>query len=80
MVTSKNDNRTNNDLQIITKKTKDRVTRTPLKTGVELICTLGGRAVLDAHVAPLPFSASQQLCNLERKQKSIYQVSKRLLL
>jgi hypothetical protein len=26
--------RTNNDLQSITHKTKDRVTRTPLKTGV----------------------------------------------
>jgi hypothetical protein len=28
--------RTNNDLQNITQKTKDRVTRTPLKTGSEL--------------------------------------------
>ena len=30
---------TNNDLQNITYKTKDRVTRTPLKTGVELMCS-----------------------------------------
>ena len=30
----KKDTRTNNDLQNITHKTKDRVTRTPLKTGV----------------------------------------------
>ena len=30
------DKRTNTDLQNITKKTKDRVTRTPLKTGGEL--------------------------------------------
>ena len=30
----KKDKRTNNDLQIISHKTKDRVTRTPLKTGV----------------------------------------------
>ena len=31
--------RTNNDLQNITHKTKDRVTRTPLKIGVELRCS-----------------------------------------
>jgi len=30
---------TNNDLQNITHKTKDRVTRTPLKTGGELRCS-----------------------------------------
>ena len=30
----KKDKRTNNDLQNITHKTKDRVTRTPLKAGV----------------------------------------------
>ena len=30
--------RTNNDLQYITQKTKDRATRTPLKTGSELRC------------------------------------------
>jgi hypothetical protein len=29
----KNDKRSNNDLQNATQKTKDRVTRTPLKTG-----------------------------------------------
>jgi hypothetical protein len=33
----KKDKRTNNDLQNITHKTKDRVTRAPLKTGVEVI-------------------------------------------
>jgi hypothetical protein len=32
----KKDKRTNNDLQNITHKTTDRVTRTPLKTGGEL--------------------------------------------
>jgi hypothetical protein len=32
----KTDKRTNNDLQNITHKTKDRVTRAPLKTGGEL--------------------------------------------
>ena len=32
----KKDKRTNNDLQNITHKTKDRVTRTPLKSGGEL--------------------------------------------
>jgi 4-diphosphocytidyl-2C-methyl-D-erythritol kinase len=37
----KQDKRTNNDLQNITHKTKDRVTRTPLKTGGELM--LSGR-------------------------------------
>ena len=31
--------RTNNDLQNTTQKTKDRVTRTPLKTGDELGCS-----------------------------------------
>jgi hypothetical protein len=72
--------RTKKNLQNTTQKTTDRATWTPLKTGVELSCTSGGRAVLDPHVAPLPFSASQQLCNLERKQKSIYQVSNRVLL
>ena len=30
---------TNNDLQNITHKTKDRVTQTPLKTGGELRCS-----------------------------------------
>ena len=34
----KKDKRTNNDLQNITHKTKDRETRTPLKTGGELKC------------------------------------------
>jgi len=36
---TKKDKRTNNDLQNITQKTKDRVTRTPLKTGGELGCS-----------------------------------------
>jgi len=31
--------KTNNDLQSITQKTKDRVTRTPLKMGAELGCS-----------------------------------------
>ena len=35
----KKDKRTNNDLQNITHKTKDRVTRTPLKTGDEFRCS-----------------------------------------
>jgi hypothetical protein len=30
---------TNNDLQSIAQKTKDRATRTPLETGGELICS-----------------------------------------
>ena len=36
MAKKKKYKRTNKDLQNITHKTKDRVTRTPLKTGVEL--------------------------------------------
>jgi hypothetical protein len=36
---TKKDNRTNSDLQNITHKTKDRVTRTPLKTGGKLRCS-----------------------------------------
>jgi len=32
------DNRTNNDLQNTIQKTKDRTTRTPLKTGVDINC------------------------------------------
>ena len=35
----KKDKRTNRDLQNITYKTKDRVTRTSLKTGDELECS-----------------------------------------
>ena len=35
----KKEKKTNNDLQNITHKTKDRVTRTPLKTGGELRCS-----------------------------------------
>jgi hypothetical protein len=35
----KKDKRTTNDLHNTTHKTKDRVTRTPLKTGVELMYT-----------------------------------------
>ena len=38
MTKKKKDKRTNNDLQNITYKTKDRVTWTPLKTGGELMC------------------------------------------
>jgi hypothetical protein len=38
--------RTNNDLQNIHIKTKDRVTRTPLKTGDELGCS--GRVIVPA--------------------------------
>jgi hypothetical protein len=34
MAKRKKDKRTNNDLQNFTHKTKDRVTRTPLKIGV----------------------------------------------
>ena len=37
-MTKKKDERKSNDLQNITLKTKDRVTRTPLKTGGELGC------------------------------------------
>ena len=37
---AKKDKRTNNDLQNITHKTKDRVTRTPLKTGMNLFLFL----------------------------------------
>ena len=33
------DKGTNKDLQSITHKTKDRVTRTPLQTGSELMCS-----------------------------------------
>jgi hypothetical protein len=36
---AKKDKRTNNDLQNITHKTKDRVTRTPLKTWDEPMCS-----------------------------------------
>ena len=35
----KKDKRINNDLQNITYKTKDRATRTPLKSGDELMCS-----------------------------------------
>ena len=35
----KKDKRTNNDLQNITHKTKDRVTRTPLKIGGDPMCS-----------------------------------------
>ena len=38
MAKLKRDKRTNNNLQNTTHKTKDRVTRTPLKTGGELRC------------------------------------------
>jgi hypothetical protein len=40
------DKRTNNDLQNITHKTKDRVTLTPIKTGDELMCS--GRVAVPA--------------------------------
>ena len=38
-MTKKKDKRTNNDLQNITRKTKDRITRTQLNTGFELGCS-----------------------------------------
>jgi hypothetical protein len=47
----KHTKRTNNDLQNITHKTKDRVTRTPLKTEGELRCS--GRVVPAPLVAPI---------------------------
>ena len=37
----KKNKRTNNDFQNTIPKTKDRVTRTPLKTGGELMCSEG---------------------------------------
>ena len=40
-VQKKKDKRTNNDLQNITHKTKYRLTRTPLKTGGQLMCSGG---------------------------------------
>jgi hypothetical protein len=39
LVSRKKDKMTNNEPQNITQETKDRVTRTPLKTGGELRCT-----------------------------------------
>jgi hypothetical protein len=39
MIKRKTDKRTNNDLQNTTQKTKNRATRTPLKTGGELLCS-----------------------------------------
>jgi len=39
MAKRKMDKRTNNDLPNITPKTKDRVRRTPVKTGGELRCS-----------------------------------------
>jgi hypothetical protein len=39
--------RTNNDLQSITKKTKNRAAQTPLKTRSEVMCSVKG------HVAPI---------------------------
>jgi hypothetical protein len=39
MAKEEKDNRTNDDLQNTTHKTKDRVTRTPLKTGGQLRCS-----------------------------------------
>jgi hypothetical protein len=38
MAKGKKDKRTNNDLQNITHNTKERVTRTSLRTGGELMC------------------------------------------
>ena len=48
----KKDKRTNNDLQNITHKTKDWVTRTPLNTRGKLRC-YGGVAVPAPQVAPI---------------------------
>ena len=39
MTNRKKEERTQNDLQNTTQKTKGRVTRTPLQTGGELICS-----------------------------------------
>jgi hypothetical protein len=39
MANEKGQKDTNNDVQNVTKKTKDRATRTPLKTGGELGCS-----------------------------------------
>ena len=43
MANEKGQKDTNNDVQNVTKKTKDRATRTPLKTGGELGCS--GRVI-----------------------------------
>ena len=47
----KRDRRPNNNLQNTTQKTKDRVTRTPLKTGGELRCS--GRVPVPAPLVTL---------------------------
>ena len=52
---------TNNDLQNITHKTKDRVPRSPLKTGSELRCS--GRVSATRRVNLVTKSASAQLLN-----------------
>ena len=52
MAKKKKDKRTNNDLQDITNKTKDRVTRTSLRPEDELMCAPEGQAVHDSLVAP----------------------------
>ena len=51
--TMTNEIRTNNDLQNTTQKTKDRVTRIPLKTVGELIGAPGEWAVPAPVVAPI---------------------------
>jgi hypothetical protein len=45
---------TNNDLQNIAQKTKDRATQTPQKSGVNS-CALKGLAVPAPHVTPVVF-------------------------
>jgi hypothetical protein len=62
----KKDKRTNNDLQNSTHKTKDRVKRTPLKTGGELrrsvrvssSCSTSGthRVTLEKNLTNVPFT------------------------
>jgi hypothetical protein len=55
--------RTNNDLQNITHKTKNRVTRTPLKIGDDLRCS-GSVGVHPPRAAPvvLDISSTPKMC------------------
>ena len=64
-------NRTNNDLQNITQKTDDWVTKTPLKTGGELRCSgrVGSSCCTSGTCLIKPWGGIKPKCNAQTEQQ-----------
>jgi hypothetical protein len=68
MAKRQKDKTTNNDPQNITQKTKDRVTRTPLKSGVELRCS--GRVSSSCSLMQEEFEDTKEVIKIRISKKN----------